>query len=828
MSPGSLRELIAAIENQTGLFFSFNPQQIPQDEEILLSKNSYELNEILEEIKRVFKLDYRIDLSTRKIFLRPLTEIEVSGFIVDKLSGERIAGAVLISEGKYLGSSNSTGFFTIALEIPEMNFEVYNIAYEPNIIELGDTSKDSLVIYLNPRLDVNVIITPEEQRIFGLENITLDDINRHYGIAGSNDLIQAVKFRSGVSNGAEGQNGYTTRGGGPHQNLILIDGIPIYESSHLGGLSSIFLSEAIKKAELYNSEFPSRYGGRVASVLDVSLREGSRNNFNRTLSMGFEGATLHIDGPLNENTSININGRKTWISQLASPIVTRFTDVEKLDLSYGDIYGKLSHWFSNTNNLSVSAYLGDDLVKIIRNNQNANMLGFRDLNRISWGNRLVTANWNVLLSKNIHFELQAGRSTYNYRSRGTYDFNFNLQDSVANRAFDILSISRIQESVLKSRIEYYSKNSGTWSLGIQFTGHENEPSVRESERYAPDNPEPNIVDTLYNAQEWNAYLEQNWTPNKYLRFRNGVRMSHYRAGDGKYFFFEPRLSASLMLKNQVFSLAYSRISQFTHLLSNPGPGLPSELWVPSTELLPPEISNLYSVSYDYAQDGFEAGLVTWYRNFNNLVEYENPSDLIYSIIINNQLYQVEVDNRQWEARTSLGSGYAYGFDLALRKNMQPFDLALNYSYARSFREFDAIDEGEVFPYKYDSPHNISTYLQYDLGNDNSLSINWQFSSGTAYSLSDTERLGADGMPVLVPSSRNNFRLPDFHHLDIHYSKTITLENGKLAWDFGVYNVYNRLNAFYEYLSQNSESGASELVKISIYPILPQFKISYSW
>ncbi len=825
----TVSELLLIIESQTDYNFSYNPQQIPLNKKLKIAGTQNSLKDIIASIEEQSNVSIDINEILKRIVILPPATFNISAFVLDSISGECLIGAMILADHKFIASTNNNGYFNVNLDYNKPLITIYNIGYNQRVYVANPYESDSLIITLIPKLDLNIIITPEKDHLINTnEYIDLGNINNHFGTAGTNDLVQQIKFSPGVSSGAEGQNGFNVRGGGPHQNLILIDDMPIYESSHLGGLSSIFLPSSIKSTRFIKSAFPARYGGRLSSVLDVRLKDGNKNNYSRELSLGLEGITGHIDGPIGTNTSVNLNLRASWFSAIASPFVKAITNVQDLSFRYNDSYSKITHWFTNTSKLSLSAYWGDDLVKTARSEFDDDNIGFQDYNRISWGNRFISLKWDKLLNEKWHLQTNIGRSDYNYRSRGSFNRSYLDMDTIAFNAFDILSISELRNYVANVELDYYSPNTGQYKFGINYTNHSNSPTIIESRTFVNEAEDPVITDTSYVADELALFVQNKFPLSSKVNFTTGIRGSLYTTNESNYFFLEPRLLLSYEHENHQLNFSYSRVSQFIHLLSNPGLGLPSDLWVPSTSNVPPEISNIFSIDYYRKKQNRSFGLSLWYKTFDNIIEYSNPSIIIYSLIINNELYQVEVDNSSWESRISFGKGHAFGFESFAQGTIGSFDLNVNYAYTRTLRVIGSIDGGSAFPYKFDSPHNISAQIKYRVNNHNSLVLNWQFASGTAYTLLDTQRLGTDGEPVLIPSSRNNFRLPDFHHLDIHYRLEKKLKGGRLIYDIGIYNIYNRLNAFYEYLSQDTPQGSPELIKVSIYPILPQFNISYIW
>jgi hypothetical protein len=824
----TLAQILSTIESK-GYIVSYNPRVLPLEQGMNFKNSDFNLYELLDFLERSFALVSSINEDETRIVLSALDKITVHASLIDSLSGESIIGAYVIYNDQYLCSSNALGYISFTIVKREASITIWNIGYQPYRLKLTPGTYDRLVLKMKPHLDFEVeIVDVEEHHELFKERISSSTLDNFQSVSGNSDLVETLKASPGVSPGGEGQNGYTVRGGGPHQNLILMDGMNVYEASHLGGLSSIFLPGAIKYINFHKDAFPARYGGRVSSVLDVRLKDGNRQEFERQLSMGLEGIMGRFDGPVSKRLSVNMNVRTTWFDDLAGPLVQRNTSIESLDMGYSDAFAKLTWWLSPGSRISGSAYWGEDIIKLVRNSSPVNFTGFQDLNRISWGNRMASLKWETVIGDQFFVKLQSGISSYDYNSRGSYEFEFEENGMPSQRAFDILSVSSISDHKISGELDYYSNKYGQFKIGAQYIDNLNRPSIEESNNFASEPETVPLSDTSYHSREMAFYFENSLSLGTDLNFISGLRWSNYYTGSNHFSYLEPRLRLQFDFVNSSVGISYSRISQFIHLLSNPGPGLPSDLWVPSTSRLAPELSDNFSIEYSAHFKSFSWGASLWYKSFDNLVEYENPSDIIYSIIIDNELYQVEVNNDNWEERISSGGGYATGIELYSSMSYKSLNLRLNYGYSRSFRQFNELNGGNRFPFRYDQPHQASALMQWKFNEYAQLRMHWQFATGFAYSLSNTERLGADGQPVLVPSSRNNFRLPDFHHLDISYEHRFVMDNSIVKLNMGVYNVYNRLNAFYEYLSEDPQTGAAELVKISIFPILPQFNLSLLW
>lgn len=825
----TLEEILSAVEQQSEFFFVYNTQNIPLTEVVILPQKEIPLSQLLKFISETFALNYTIEEATRKIIITPSLNLIVRGQLLDSLSSESLIGAIIYSKNK-TAITNIDGYFVIEIERGNDTLTFHNMGYLKKQIVLDKLVTEDLEVRLSPILDFDIIITPDPIKTFDQkERINLKEVKENIGILGNGDLISYLKNSANVSIGSEGQNGYTVRGGGPHQNLILMDGLPIYEGSHLGGMSSVFLPGAIKSIDLYKSDFPARFGGKLSSVLDVHLNDGNRNKFTREVSVGLEGLTAHIDGPISENTTVNINGKLSWFSHLASSFLKYETDYEEINLNYSDLYFKLSHWFNPKNKISFSVYTGEDLVKLSRDQMLSQTNGFRDFNRIAWGNNLFGFEWKLGIGKNTYLNTNIGISKYNFNSRGSYEILFPQEDTTSSEGFEIQSISKLKDIVFSEKLDIYTSNIGTFTLGMNYTLKDNSPSINERDIFGDPNVEPTVFDTTYNTNEFVGFIENRYALTDKLEINSGLRYVLYDNSDINYSFFEPRFNLSYKSKNSSWDLSYARLSQFIHLLSNPGPGLPSDLWAPSTGNIPPERSNVFAFDFVHSFIPIEVGFSVFYKDLTNVIEYTDASDIIYSVLIDEEIYQIQVNNELWEERVSIGKGESYGFETFFQYKTKKLSARLNYALTKATRVFDNIDQGESFPYKYDNTHNISSQISYRFSKNKTLTLNWVFSTGNTYTISDIRVPTPDGGFVLEPSSRNNFRIPAFHHLDLHYSHKKILDGSReLIWDIGLYNVYNEANPFYEYLSQDHLSSKIDIVSISIYPILPQFSLTYKW
>lgn len=824
-----LDNVIGKIESQTDFFFAYNSQSISSKDLFLDLDTSkeYTLEMLLFEIENQFVLNIEIEASpSSKIILSQSEERIITGTIVDNLSQESIIGATVFSSSNVATISDVNGYFRIVLPVTDTVLFFQNMGYLQEVFK-PQNKYAKLRVELETNLDLDIVITPDPTiKVKQDKKIGVKELEAVKGIGGTSDLFGYLRNQPGISSGSEGQNGFIVRGGGPHQNLILLDGLPIYEGSHLGGLSSIFIPQAINNISFYKSAFPARYGGKLSGVLDINLKDGDALKYNRKFSIGLEGITGHIDGPITDKTTISFNGKLSLFSLFVEPFAKLTSNVNDLNLRYNDSYAKMTHSFSDKHTLSLTGYLGEDLVQLSRDGTFPSR--FQDFNRISWGNKVVGVQYSGIISDRITLNTNVGITNYNYRSRGTYEIIINRDNLPDVKSFDILSVSNLSDIIISPQVEYYSDNFGKFTFGVNFIKHTNEPNIIESERFSPNSGDI-IVDTTYRTNEVALYLENNLWLSKKVYINSGLRLNSYYNDETEFHFLQPRFSFNYKFKNEHIQLSYARMSQFTHLLSNPGLGIPSDLWVPSTGAVPPELSHNLSLDYKYFQKNLSWGFSVFYKSFDNLIEYTDPADILYSFVLDDQFFQIQVDNNSWEERVSLGKGRAYGLETFINYKKGAYTLDLAYTFSKSERSFDRFDDGEYFPYRFDRPHDIKANLNYKISPNQSFSINWTFGNGNAYTIVDGEEPDPVGNPIGFASSRNNFRLKDYHHLDVNYQITKQLKNDViLTMNLGIYNIYNRKNTFYEYLVQGSISNPPELVGITLYPILPQVNFSWSW
>ncbi len=765
-------------------------------------------------------------------------KFSISGTIEDKQSGERLIGANIYDSLTYRGvSSNNFGFYSLTLPGGLIRLIYSYVGYQPRVINL-DLKKDTVInISLESFTNISEVIIRADaaksavrSNQISMTELSGASINKIPVLLGEVDVLKALQLLPGVQSGTEGTSGIYVRGGGPDQNLILLDGVPVYNVNHLFGFFSVFNSDAIQTVKLIKGGFPARYGGRLSSVLDIRLKDGNNKKFEVDGSVGIIASRLTVQGPIKEGkTSYIVSARRTYADILAQPLIRYAASKSGQAGSSGgyyfyDLTAKINHRFSDRSRLYLSAYSGKDKAYIhIKEKQND--YRHRENLGLSWGNLTTALRWNYVFSPRLFSNTTLTYSKYNFITSMdmTETEEYTLQNRLAF-SYD----SGIRDLAAKIDFDYQPAPSHSVKFGYGHIAHQFKPgvSVYQMEEEGMASP----LDTTYgnkniHAQELDAYVEDDWQIGTRFKVNGGLHGSAFHVQDSTYWSFQPRLSALFMIsENWSVKAAYSHMSQNIHLVSNSTIGLPTDLWVPSTALIKPQKSIQYALGtvYDFPK-GIEVSLEGYFKSMNNLIEYKEGSSF-FSI------------NDDWENKLEFGRGISYGGELLIRKKMGKTTGWIGYTLSRTERKFENISFGEWFPYRYDRRHDISIVLNHKFNDKIDIGLTWVYGTGNAVTLPVmmyTREFwpGHSLYPnqIMVYEGRNSYRMPAYHRLDLGINLHKEKKWGIRTWSFGAYNAYSRQNPFFMTQSPvHTQEGDVGILfrQYSIFPIIPS--VSYSF
>ncbi len=759
----------------------------------------------------------------------------INGYIKDSLSGETIIGGSVSVNGQSKGvASNQYGFYSITLDKGSYNIFVSHVSYAGKSFFIALDSNQLLNAELVPKSSaLNDVVVYSKRRDGNVKNaqmgkteLSMSQIKNIPAFMGEVDLLKALQLLPGVRNAGEGNAGFYVRGGGPDQNLIILDDAVVYNPGHLFGFFSVFNSDAIKNVSLIKGGMPAQYGGRLSSVVDVVMKDGNINKLQMDGGIGLVASRFSIQGPLKKNlpgrqaskASFIVSARRTYIDAMTKPFIKKSSSFYGSGYFFYDLNAKVNYRFSEKDRLYMSGYFGRDVFDFANARRS-----FKT--NIPWGNSTATMRWNHVFNRRLFLN-----STLVYND---YKFKF----SATQENFEIGLSSGIKDGTLKTDFDYYPLPNHKLKFGGLLTYHKFIPNVasgrqdsiffkpnNESEKYAAEA-------AIYLQDDWE--MGEKWKVNYGLRYSSFTQAGPYtryvKDADGNrldstvyrrfkpvktYGGLEPRITVRYAINDETsLKAAVSRNYQYIHLVSNSGNTLPTDLWVPSTYLVKPQISWQYAAGFfkNFAGNKYETSFEVYYKDMQNQVDYKEG-------------YTPSLADPEDEFVS--GKGWSYGAELLVNKQKGQFTGWIGYTLSWTWRKFTQLNDGEKFPTRYDRRHDMSVVANYEA------SRKWKFGAvfvyGTGNAITLPERFYfVNGVLTQEYSKLNQYRMKAYHRIDLSATYTPTPKKKRKLnsyWVFSIYNTYSRLNPYFIYFDQNGSVNNGDLKvearQVSLFPIIP--------
>jgi len=763
----------------------------------------------------------------------------LSGYTSDSSSQEALIGTSIYLPELFKGTTtNSYGFYSITLPEGKYKIRFSYVGYK-TITEEIDLNKNIMVnlhLKSSNELDEVEIIANEVEKDYestemGIHSLTMKKLDKIPVLLGEKDLIKTLQLLPGVQSGSEGSSGLYVRGGSPDQNLFLLDGVPVYNANHLFGFFSVFNTDAINSVKLIRGGFPARYGGRLSSVLDIRMKEGNMNKFHGSGSIGIISAKINLEGPIiKDKTSFIISGRRTYIDLLAKPLIA-YISRNKGDKTSGgyyfyDLNMKINHKFSDKNRLFFSTYLGNDrFYSKYEDNYTIESKKYENQYDVGlgWGNIISVIRWNLQLSPKLFSNTTVTYSRYNFNTEQKMNEKLITPDKTEDNVYLNSFKSGIYDISVKIDFDFMPTPDHYIKFGVGDTYHTFQPGGFQTKYSSGDSSVTNnqLSFDLY-AHEYHAYIEDDFKIGSLLKFNVGLHYSGFVFTNKTFNYLQPRLSARILLSSSSsIKVSYSRMAQYLHLLTNPSIGMPTDLWVPASVNAPAEYSDQVSMGYfKQFNKGFKLSIETYYKTMYNLIEYKEGSSF-FGV------------SKNWEDKIEIGKGESYGIEMLIEKKRGKTTGWVGYTLSWANRTFENINFGNTFPYRYDRRHDISIVIVHQLTKNIDLGLVWVYGSGQAVTLGFEEYYPGynsdimDYEPITNIDSRNNYRTPAYHRLDLSANFTKKKKWGERTWSVGIYNVYNRQNSFYIYVDHR-DNGEAFLQMVSLFPIIPSVAYSFKF
>lgn len=750
------------------------------------------------------------------------------GYVKDSLSGETLINASIIINNETRGvTTNQYGYFSLTLPAGNYQLLFSYVGYLPRIINLDfnkDVAENVLLLPVSAKIE-DVVVTTQKRlnnvksAQMGQIDLNINTVKSLPSFMGETDILKTLQLLPGVRNAGEGNSGFYVRGGGPDQNLILLDEAVVYNSGHLFGFFSVFNSDAVKNLTLIKGGMPAQYGGRLSSVIDIAMKEGNVNKTEVDAGIGLIASRFSVQGPIVKNkASYIISARRTYVDILTKPFVPKSSSFHGSGYYFYDLNAKMNYQVGNNDHLFLSGYFGRD--KFVFNN---NRRSFST--QIPWGNSTATFRWNHSFSKKLFSNVSLIYNDYKFDFFGSQD-NFNIRLS-----------SGIKDWNAKADVDYFASTSHKIKFGGQYTYHTFYPSVasgnQDSVVFHPDNTQ------IKYANEYGVYIQDDWDITRHIKINYGLRYSlfqqlgpyttyttdangnkldsnFYRRGQviKTYGGLEPRLTIRYAFNNNSsIKASVTRNLQYIHLVSNSGSTLPTDIWVPSTYYVKPQDGILYAAGYfrNFSNNMFETSLELYYKIMKNQIEYKEG-------------YTPSLSDP--EQSFVFGKGWSYGSELFINKVKGKLTGWIGYTLSWTWRQFPQLNDGEKFPGKYDRRNDVAVVGIYELSKKWKVSSTFVFGTGNATSL--PERFYFIGGTLTQEYSRiNAYRIKPYHRLDL--AATYTPKHKKPrkytdSWVFSIYNAYSRQNPYFYYFDQDGDVANGSLAitakQVSLFPVIP--------
>lgn len=747
----------------------------------------------------------------------------ISGYVSDRKTQEKIIGAIVYDVNtKKATTSNAYGFYSLTLPSDSIKLYVSYIGFAPQRKTFFLKENLSLNIDLVPDNElktVEVIASEsegiEEKTQMSTINIPIEQMRKIPALMGEVDILKVLQLLPGVKSGGEGATGLYVRGGGPDQNLILLDGAPIYNASHLFGFFSTFNADAVKNVELIKGGFPARYGGRLSSVIDITMKEGNMRKYNVEGSLGLISSKIMVEGPIFKNkTSFIITARRTYIDKILGPLITAASSGSGSGGYYFyDLNLKVNHKISDKDRVFLSLYKGLDKAYFASGGSFTGDIGIGGYLR--WGNTLGAARWNHVFNSRLFCNTNVTYTEYKF-GVGQEIKDFKNDTRTASDYF-----SGINDWATKINFDFMPNPNHYIKFGTNYIYHTFKTGAQQYKTQGFNRDVDSISgNPSIFANEVSLYFEDDWKVTSKLKMNVGLHAAGFFVQNNFYRSLQPRFSARYLLPNNwSIKASYASMMQFIHLLSNSNVGLPTDLWVPATKLIKPQRS--YQGAAGFAKgiknNMFELSIEGYYKEMHDIIDYLDGANFIGQ-------------STSWEKKVAQGKGWSYGAEFLIQKKKGKYTGWIGYTLSWTNRQFKEINNGEVYPYKYDRRHDISFVNIYKISNKVDMALTWVYGTGNAFSLPVQTYTAAGNFngfsnEIQFYGSKNNYRMAAYHRLDVSINKHKKKKWGRVTWSVGAYNVYGRQNPYFLYFSKN-QYGRTQLTQVSLFPFIPS--VSYNF
>jgi hypothetical protein len=787
----------------------------------------------------------------------------ISGYIEDAASGEKLISAALLDARSGSGAvSNTYGFFSLTIPAGAVDLTASYVGYKQQKFNFKLRRDTVITIKLAEADDIEAveISAKKQNRIetrvqMSQVVVPIEQIKKIPALLGEVDVLKALQLLPGVQGGTEGTNGLYVRGGSPDQNLILLDGTPVYNASHLGGFFSVFNGDAVKNVTLTKGGFPARYGGRLSSIIEIDMKEGNMKEFHGEGGIGIIASRVTLEGPiLKDKISFMVSARRTYLDAILKPFFaaarpvnngrgpggTTQTETSSLSLYFYDLNAKINWKINDKHRLYLSAYNGLDILKTGNTRTETATSNYStSANGIDWGNLTTNFRWNWLISNKLFANTTLTSSRYAFSTNSSSESKRDTAITSRSAKYN----SGIKDIGVRTDFDFVPNPKNRVRFGLGATQHTYTPGVLQFELQ----DRLGTIDTTVGSvvtkslESW-VYAEDELSLGA-LKVNIGLHASALNVEGQTYSSIQPRFSANYLLKNDwALKASYATMQQYINLLTNESIGLPTDLWVPSTARIAPQKSQQVAIgTAKTIRNEYEFSVEAYYKTMQNVISYREGANFLGT-------------QSSWEDKIVQGKGKAYGLEFFIQKKEGKTTGWIGYTLSWNFRQFDEINSGIEYAYKYDRRHDISVVVSHEFTKNFALTGSWLYGTGNAVTLATNDfpliirnnnnRNNNNGNNINDPRTlvevptlgeKNVYRMPAYHRFDVNFEFTKKKKRFTRKWSVGAYNAYNRANPLYIFhdsvdVTKPDGTVVSQPVfrQLSLFPIIPSITYGFKF
>ncbi len=831
----NLKEILKTLKNKAGVTFNYKSAILPKEELKLFEANNEKLSEILIRLLKPYNIEFKY-FGGNSIILKPLKirsnlSYTISGYVFDKNNGEKLIGATVFCRYNKRGTAtNDYGFFTLTLPEDSLHLEIRYVGYKNYKEQTINKANSFKIISLEPRVDLKEIeirdegISKSEQKPNGFY-FNLRGIKDIPSFMGETDILRAMQMVPGVQGAVESVGGINVRGGGTDQNLVLVDGVPVYNIVHVFGLFSIINPGAVNSVEIIKGGFSAKYNGRLSSILDIKLKDGNNQKISGKVNIGMLLSSATIEGPLLKNkSSFLVSFRRTYFDAFYQPIQYFSNRKNVNDYSgwyyFYDVNAKVNFKIGNRDKISVNYFSGVDRGRITEKQTFSDTVKFNHVKNLKWSTMMSSARWDHILTDKVFMVTTIGITEYSTQFEDELNWETTIKPKVNLSSLDYTQTSGNRDLFVKSIFEINKIENHQIKTGADLIYHHyNTGTLNYKAKDANTDQDTSIGDKQIYSDEEVVYLEDNWKPNRRLNLNFGLSFNSINVKKTRYHLLQPRISGNYAFTNNFYiNTSFTRMQQNLQILPNNSIGLPIDIWIPVTDYLKPQISDQFTFGIGYYfKNKYKLSVEGYYKSMKNLVELKEGAFFVFG-------------GYDWDKSFYTGKGLARGIEVMLEKQTGKVKGWVGYSLSKSDRQFQSINNGHAFPFKYDRRHQISVLLKFPTTKKHwNFSVSWLFSSGSPVTV-PTSVYTINNKTYYEFTQRNNIRMSNYHRMDLAFTKTIVFNKNTRVWNIGAYNLYSHVNPLFistSFLVSNTSSKL-KFYEVGLLPLIPfiSYEISF--